>query len=93
MAEVDQIAPVAAQKGGDRKPPLQVGQGTIGEVVALQAYGAQDILSVRTLPEATASGEWLLPFIHDVILDVDLDARRITVHLPEGMDACFTPGS
>jgi 16S rRNA processing protein RimM len=64
----------------------------LGQVAALEEYGAQDILTVRTPPQAAEPGEWMLPFIHDVVLDVDLDARRITVHLLEGMDACFTPG-
>ncbi|MFQ5582758.1 MAG: ribosome maturation factor RimM [Mariprofundaceae bacterium] len=63
----------------------------LGEVAALEEYGAQDILTVRTPPKAKAQGEWMLPFVEDVIADVDLEQRRITVHLPEGMDACFTP--
>ena len=60
----------------------------IGTVIALQAYGAQDILTVRT-----PGGEWMLPFVRDVVCAVDLDARRIAVRFPEGMDACFTPRS
>lgn len=64
----------------------------LGQVAALEEYGAQDILTVRAPAGAAEPGEWLLPFIHDVVLDVDLDSRRITVHLLEGMDACFTPG-
>lgn len=65
----------------------------LGRVSGLQDYGAQDILIVQTDKNAPVQGEWMLPFIHEVILDVDLDAHRITVHLPEGMDACFTPRS
>jgi len=60
----------------------------LGTVIALQDYGAQDILAVRA-----PAGEWLLPFVRDVVCEVDVDARRIAVRLPEGMDACFTPGS
>jgi len=63
----------------------------LGAVVALEEYGAQDILIVRTPADARQQGEWMLPFIEDVVLDVDLTARCITVDLPEGMDACFTP--
>ncbi|MDQ6986333.1 MAG: ribosome maturation factor RimM [Mariprofundaceae bacterium] len=63
----------------------------LGTVIALEDYGAQDILTVRTPDDGEKTGEWLLPFIEDVVLDVDLAARRITVILPEGMDACFTP--
>jgi len=64
----------------------------LGEVAAVQEYGAQDILTVRTPPAAEQQGEWMLPFVDDVIVEVDTGGRRITVHLPEGMDACFTPG-
>jgi len=70
----------------------QVGDGSLlGSVTALEDYGAQDILTVRTPENATQPGEWMLPFIADVISDVDVEAKRITVELPEGMDACFTP--
>jgi len=58
----------------------------LGTVIALQDYGAQDILTVRT-----PAGQWLLPFIREVVCEVDMDTRRIAVRLPEGMDACFTP--
>lgn len=61
---------------------------SLGSVTGLQDYGAQDILIV-----AGPRGEWLLPFVEDVIADVDLASRHIVVHLPEGMDACFTPKS
>ena len=63
----------------------------LGTVVGIEEYGAQDILTVRTPEDAETSGEWMLPFIEDVVLNVDLTARRISVDLPEGMDACFTP--
>jgi len=64
----------------------------LGAVVALEEYGAQDIMTVRTPKGARRQGEWMLPFIEGVVLDVDLAVRCITVDLPEGMDACFTPG-
>lgn len=63
----------------------------LGTVAALEEYGAQDILTVHTPEGVQPAGEWMLPFIEEVVLDVDLDASRITVNLPEGMDACFTP--
>jgi 16S rRNA processing protein RimM len=63
----------------------------LGSVTALEEYGAQDILTVHTPDDAAQAGEWMLPFIEDVIIDVDIEAKRITVMLPEGMDACFTP--
>ncbi len=60
--------------------------GLLGKVVGVQSFGAQDILCVRN-----EAGEWMLPFIEDVILAVDEENRCIRVHLQEGMDACFTP--
>jgi len=69
----------------------QHGDQLLGTVAALEEYGAQDILSVHTIAGAERPGEWLLPFIAEVVVDVDMDARRISVALPEGMDACFTP--
>ncbi len=63
----------------------------LGTVIALEEYGAQDNLVVKTAPEAPAQGEWLIPFTEQIITDVDLDQGLITVDLPEGMDACFTP--
>ena len=65
----------------------------LGTVTALEEYGAQDILTVRTADDADQPGEWLLPFVDDVVLGVDVHERCITVRLPEGMDACFTPSS
>jgi 16S rRNA processing protein RimM len=65
----------------------------IGYVTGLQEYGAQDILSVRTPEDVVPAGEWMIPFIDDIVLAVDTEARRIEVNLPEGMDACFTPRS
>jgi 16S rRNA processing protein RimM len=65
----------------------------LGTVSNLHEYGAQDILEVKTNPDAEVSGEWLLPFIEDVILAVDMDAKTIQIEQLEGMDACFTPKS
>ncbi|MDX8406935.1 MAG: ribosome maturation factor RimM [Mariprofundaceae bacterium] len=63
----------------------------LGTVTALEEYGAQDILVVATPEDARSPGEWMLPFIEEVVQDVDMNARRIVIELPEGMDACFTP--
>lgn len=63
----------------------------LGSVAGLQNFGAEDILCIHTADGADISGEWLLPFIEDVIIDVNAGARRIDVRLPEGMEACFTP--
>lgn len=65
----------------------------LGEVAALQEYGAQDILTVAAGLDFDEPGEWMLPFTEEVIQNIDLDAKEIRVHLLEGMDACFTPRS
>jgi len=65
----------------------------IGSVKALEAYGAQDIIVVKTSERADVQGEWMLPFTEDVIQVVDMENRRIDVCLLDGMDACFTPKS
>ncbi|MDQ7005037.1 MAG: ribosome maturation factor RimM [Ghiorsea sp.] len=65
----------------------------LGAVTALYEFGAQDNLEIKTTVDMDKSGEWLLPFIEDVIVDVDLEEKIIEVHLLEGMDACFTPKS
>ena len=65
----------------------------LGEVTALHEYGAQDNLEIKTTADMEVSGEWLLPFIEDVVALVDLDKQIIEVNLIDGMDACFTPKS
>ena len=70
--------------------------GTVlGRVDGLVEFGAQDNLCVTTTDESTyangQSGEWMLPFIEDVVLSIDDANETIEVELPEGMDACFTP--
>jgi len=63
----------------------------LGTVIALEEYGAQDNLVVKTAAEAAEQGEWLIPFTEQIITDVDLEQRLIRVELPEGMETCFTP--
>lgn len=65
----------------------------LGEVTALHEFGAQDNLEIKTTVDMDESGEWLLPFIEDVIINVDLDKAIIEVNLLDGMDACFSPKS
>ncbi len=64
------------------------GEQLLGTVSGLQEYGAQDILCIEN-----KDGEWMLPFIDDVVVVVDIDARRIEVNLLPGMESCFTPNS
>lgn len=63
----------------------------LGEVTALEEYGAQDNLLIQTLDDADVQGEWLIPFIEEIIVGVDLDEGIVVVDLPDGMDVCFTP--
>jgi len=65
----------------------------LGEVEGLVEFGAQDNLCVATLADSDQPGEWMLPFIEDVVVLIDDEAETIKVELPEGMDACFTPSS
>ncbi|MDQ6954965.1 MAG: ribosome maturation factor RimM [Mariprofundaceae bacterium] len=65
----------------------------IGSVWALEAYGAQDILVVKTSESADVQGEWMLPFTEDVVQVVDMEERRVNICLLDGMEACFTPKS
>ena len=65
----------------------------LGKVTNLHEFGAQDNLEIKTTDDMEISGEWLLPFIEDVIVEVDLDQGVIHVNVLEGMDACFTPKS
>jgi len=65
----------------------------LGIVSGLQEYGAQDILCIETEGSAPRQGEWMLPFTEEVILAIDLEADRIDVQLPEGIDVCFKPRS
>ncbi len=65
----------------------------LGTVIALEEYGAQDNLLIRTSDDADVQGEWLIPFIEEIVIDVNLDESTIWVNLPEGMDVCFTPRS
>ncbi len=64
---------------------------TLGAVIALEEYGAQDNLVVKTSAEAIEQGEWLIPFTTEIVSAVDLIQGLITIDMPAGMDACFTP--
>lgn len=59
---------------------VDVGGRVLGEVVEVLTYPAQDVLEI-----ATPSGKKLLPFVAELVPDVDLDARRIVVAPPAGI--------
>jgi 16S rRNA processing protein RimM len=56
----------------------------IGEIVAVQNYGAGDLLEIRL---AGASRTELVPFTETVVPEIDLAARRVVVVLPATTDA------
>ncbi len=53
----------------------------LGLVEAVLATGANDVLSLRE----SGGGERLLPFIHDTIVEVDLDGGKLFVRLMPGL--------
>jgi 16S rRNA processing protein RimM len=56
------------------------GGETYGTVTGTYDSGAQDVLMIDT-----PKGEKLLPFVEPMLVDVDLEARRITYDAPPGM--------
>jgi 16S rRNA processing protein RimM len=54
---------------------------TLGKIAEILETGANDVYVVRN----EAGKELLLPAIPSVILEVDMEARRIKVHLLEGL--------
>ena len=54
---------------------------TLGELADVFSTGANDVYVVRG-----PRGEILLPALDDVVLEVDLQARRITVAIPDGLE-------
>jgi 16S rRNA processing protein RimM len=57
----------------------EVGEA-LGQVAEILETGANDVYVVRG-----PQGEILLPALRSVIREIDLDARRMTVHLMEGL--------
>jgi 16S rRNA processing protein RimM len=53
----------------------------VGEVDGVVRTGGGSLLSVRR----RGGGEALIPFVDEICVDVDTEARRITVELPEGL--------
>ncbi|MDX8412867.1 MAG: ribosome maturation factor RimM [Mariprofundales bacterium] len=60
----------------------------LGKVCRIEEYGSSDILVV-----ADRGGEWMIPFTESIIAAVNIESQSITVDLPDGMDACFSPNS
>lgn len=55
--------------------------GDLGQVVAIERTGANDVYVVERAP----GRQWLLPAIRDVVLKIDLEAGRLIVRPIPGM--------
>jgi 16S rRNA processing protein RimM len=51
----------------------------LGEVIAVDSNGAQELLTIR------GATEWQLPFVDGLVLSVDVAARRIVCDPPPGL--------
>ena len=65
--------------GAARLVALAAGGGA-GEVTAV-THGAQDLLVVRREGQADV----MVPFVHDLVPEIDLDAGRVVTDLPDGL--------
>ena len=61
---------------------VDTSDAVLGEVVAVQNYGAGDLLEIK--PEA-GKGSILMPFRAETVREVDLAANRIVIDPPEGL--------
>ena len=59
---------------------MDLNRGSIGRIKSIFPTGSNDVLVVQG-----GDGETLVPVLETVIKDVDLDANRMTVDLPEGL--------
>jgi 16S rRNA processing protein RimM len=57
-----------------------VGETSVGTVSAILSGTAQDLLEVDT-----AHGLRLVPFVKEIVVAVDVEARRVTIDPPEGL--------
>jgi 16S rRNA processing protein RimM len=63
----------------------ETGGAEIGEIVSVQNFGAGDLLEIRKSETLSArGGSFYLPFTKECVPVVDMTARRVVVHLPEG---------
>ncbi|MBT8341524.1 MAG: 16S rRNA processing protein RimM [Desulfatitalea sp.] len=58
---------------------------TLGRLIRIIPTGANDVYVVETPPDHRAGGEILIPAIESVVLDIDVQSRRMRVALPEGL--------
>jgi 16S rRNA processing protein RimM len=55
----------------------------LGELMEIIYTGANDVYVVQ--PDDTSGHDTLIPALEDVVLEVDLDAGRMVVELPDGL--------
>ncbi|HWF47108.1 MAG TPA: ribosome maturation factor RimM [Bryobacteraceae bacterium] len=56
---------------------------TVGTVGGWQEYGGPPLMEVRRDPHP--GGDVLIPFVKGIYREVDLEARRITLKIPDGL--------
>jgi 16S rRNA processing protein RimM len=59
---------------------VRVGGTLVGTVTGVVGGAAQDLLEV-----STSAGSRLVPFVKEIVVDVDMGARRVTIDPPEGL--------
>jgi 16S rRNA processing protein RimM len=64
-------------------PALSVAGDRIGEIVAVQNYGAGDLLEIRLTDSRQTV---FVPFTQDAVPEVDVKAKRVVVIPPEEFD-------
>jgi 16S rRNA processing protein RimM len=62
---------------------ISPGGETLGEVIAVQNFGAGDLLEIRP---AAGGRTLLVPFVKAAVPVVDMKARRVVVNMPEDED-------
>jgi 16S rRNA processing protein RimM len=57
----------------------------LGTITDILQTGANDVYVVKPYPGVTKQREILLPVIEDVVLEIDLDGKRVVVELLDGL--------
>lgn len=57
----------------------------LGTITDVLQTGANDVYVVKPYPGVTKQREILLPVIEDVVLEIDLDGKRVVVELLDGL--------
>ncbi len=62
----------------------------VGRIVDIMFTGANDVYVIED--ENAKGGQWLLPAIKECVLDVNIDDKRMTVHIMPGLRSQETRG-